>query len=380
MKKILIATDGFLPRWDGISSFLNELIPRLDHDYKITVIAPNMGELVSKYKANIIRFNTLKIRLADNYYLAILNPKIISEEVKKADIVWVQCLGTIGMAGILAAKRYNKPVIMYNHMIEWEVFPNSQGIDLFKIPINMIVKFFGKLFYNMCNLLIVPSSEHAELLSHLRVKAEKRVVHLGVDVNLYKPAKDKEKAKTDIGIDPRKLVIGYGGRVSLEKDLKTLYRAFIRISKTYDNCVLLIAGGGRPELEKMFRGKENVILTGVKDNLAPYYQAMDIYVLPSIVETTSLTTMEAMSCSVAVIATPVGFIREYIEDGINGLIFPKKNSYTLYTKIKYLIDNPKDRENMGKKARETIVENYTWDKTSAGIKQILESLMPINNR
>ena len=130
----------------------------------------------------------------------------------------------------------------------------------------------------------------------------------------------------------------------------------------------------------MFRGKENVILTGVKDNLAPYYQAMDIYVLPSIVETTSLTTMEAMSCSVAVIATPVGFIREYIEDGINGLIFPKKNSYTLYTKIKYLIDNPKDRENMGKKARETIVENYTWDKTSAGIKQILESLMPINNR
>ena len=84
---------------------------------------------------------------------------------------------------------------------------------------------------------------------------------------MYKPAKNKEIAKTEIGIDPRKVVIGYGGRVSLEKDLKTLYRAFIRITKTFDNCVLLIAGGGRPELERMFRGKENVILTMPREKI-----------------------------------------------------------------------------------------------------------------
>jgi len=48
MKKLLIATDGFLPRWDGISSFLNELIPRIEDDYQLTVIAPDLGELAPK--------------------------------------------------------------------------------------------------------------------------------------------------------------------------------------------------------------------------------------------------------------------------------------------------------------------------------------------
>jgi len=317
----------------------------------------------------------LKVRLADNYYSAIVDYRTVSKEVQKADLVWVQCIGPIGIAGIIAGKRHRKPVIMYNHMLEWEVFPNSQGIDFIKLPINIITKAIAIWLYNMCTIIIVPSSDHAELLSLLRINSEKRVVHLGVDINLYKPPQSKEKAKEDIGIDPRKFVVGYGGRVSLEKDLKTLHRAFIRLTKKYDNCILLIAGGGRPEIERLFRGKENIIITGPKDNLVPYYQAMDVYVLPSLIETTSLTTMEAMACEVPVIVTPVGFIREYINDGANGLIFPKKNSYALYTKIVYLMENEAARERMGKKARETIVKNYTWEKTSEGIRKVLDSVM-----
>jgi hypothetical protein len=42
-KKLLIATDNFLPRWDGIARFLSEIIPRLAAHYEITVIAPDCG-------------------------------------------------------------------------------------------------------------------------------------------------------------------------------------------------------------------------------------------------------------------------------------------------------------------------------------------------
>src|SRR3989338_9882834 len=45
-KKLLIATDSFLPRWDGITRFLTEIIPRLKDNYEITVIAPEFpGEI-----------------------------------------------------------------------------------------------------------------------------------------------------------------------------------------------------------------------------------------------------------------------------------------------------------------------------------------------
>ena len=155
-----------------------------------------------------------------------------------------------------------------------------------------------------------------------------------------------------------------------------MYRAFVRLAKKHDDVILLVVGGGNPELENLFTGKENVNYIGPKDNLAPYYQAMDVYVLPSLTETTSLTTMEAMSCGCAVVVTPVGFIKEYINDGTNGLLFPKKNSYVLYSKLEYLKQNNEAKETLGRNARETIVNEYSWKKTTKNITQVIDELMP----
>jgi len=47
--------------------------------------------------------------------------------------------------------------------------------------------------------------------------------------------------------------------------------------------------------------------------------------LPSLTETSSISTLEAMSCGLPVIATPVGSIPDYIYNRKNGLIFEKKD-------------------------------------------------------
>ena len=57
--RLLIATDGLLPRWDGISSFMNEIVPLIEHDFKLTIFGPNLGEFKSKYHAKLIRFPIL---------------------------------------------------------------------------------------------------------------------------------------------------------------------------------------------------------------------------------------------------------------------------------------------------------------------------------
>ncbi|NTV23570.1 MAG: glycosyltransferase family 4 protein [Nanoarchaeota archaeon] len=375
MRKMLIATDGFLPRWDGIASFLNQVIPRLEDEFELSIIAPNLGEMTTKYKAEITRFNTARIRLADNYYASLPNPFVMAKKIASTDIVWVQCLGPIGVFGIILSKLKRKKVVLYLHMIEWEVFPQSQGIDLLKVPLNTLTKALSIMLYRMCDLIIVPSSEHVELMNMAHVRCDKRIVHLGVDAEKYKPSHSKEASKRNLGINPGSFVIGYAGRVSLEKDLKTLYRAYLRVCKKHKDTVLLIAGGGRPELEKMFANKPNIILTGLKDNLAPFYQAMDAYVLPSLTETTSLTTMEAMATGVAVVATPVGFVKEYINEGTNGLLFPKKNSFALYQQLEFLIENPEARVKLGENARKTILENYTWDKTADKLRYIFSSVL-----
>jgi L-malate glycosyltransferase len=98
---------------------------------------------------------------------------------------------------------------------------------------------------------------------------------------------------------------------------------------------------------------------------------MDIFVMPSLTETTSLATLEAMSCGLPVIATKVGFIKNYLVKDHNGLFFPRNKSTVLALKLQKLIDNKELREKLGKNARKTIAYSFSWERSINKIKRIL---------
>ena len=158
-------------------------------------------------------------------------------------------------------------------------------------------------------------------------------------------------------------------RLSPEKDVKTLLRGFLRTKGT----TLLVVGAGATDIENSLK-RRNVIMVGAQDNVVPYLQAMDIYVMPSLTETTCLSVLEAMSCGLPVISTPVGYVRDYIENGKNGYIFPKGDSYSLALAINKLAVDSILRERIGITARTSVQTRFTWDKTRTRIKEIFEGL------
>ena len=162
---------------------------------------------------------------------------------------------------------------------------------------------------------------------------------------------------------------GFCGRIGREKDLPTLVKAFKKARHHQKNLLLLIVGTG---IEEEVGKDIHIIVTGSVNNVVPYLQAMDIFVLPSLTETSSLATMEAMSVGLPIVATPVGNIREYIEDGKNGLIFPRGDARSLYEKLEILLADEKLRANLGREARRTIKTKYQWVITAKKIRLILE--------
>lgn len=368
-KKILIATDQFLPKIDGVTMFLSEIIPRLSEKYDITVIGPDYGDIEID-KVRIIKFPLLKIKFGD-FYPTKFSLKTIKEEVKKADIIFLQSLGPIGGFAVLYAKRFSKPVIAYMHIIEWELFSNS--IKRFKLPTKLLSRYFARFFYNKCSVLLCPFLEFKEILRRGGIrKPETVVVELGVNTKKFIPVEDKRAAKEKIGLNPDNLVIGYVGRIAREKDLITLLDAFNKLQASWQNITLLIVGGGVKEVEDQFKEARNVSFVGFKKNVVPYMQAMDIFVLPSLTETTSLVTIEAMSCGLPVVVTPVGFVKRYIKERENGLFFPKKNSTVLKLKLDWLLKNPVLRYRLGKRGRKVVEESFTWDKTVKAIEIVME--------
>lgn len=371
--KIVIPTDSYLPRWDGIARVMSEIIPLMSKKHEIEIIVPDL-EKIPKYKnVKVHRIPFSKIRLGD-FLITKFKYKKIKSILRKSDVVFTQTTAPIGFCAIMAAKSLGKPSVAFIHNIESELFLKALPHSSLKKLFYPLVKMLFRFLYNKCDLLLVPSDGTADTLSWQRIKTEKKIIHLGVDTKKF-IANKKEEAKKLIGVDSSDIIIGYHGRLGREKDLKTLLRAFNRLRVEDKNVKLMIIGEGIKKIEELFKNKPNIIFTGTQDNIVPYVQAMDIYVLPSLTETTSLTTLEAMACQVPVIVTKVGYLGDYIKNKENGLFFEKQNAYDLKKKIEFLIKNPAERIRLGKNGRKTVEEDFDWNVTANNMIKAIEDLV-----
>lgn len=133
---------------------------------------------------------------------------------------------------------------------------------------------------------------------------------------------------------------------------------------------MVIVGEGNKQQEAELKG-EGIERFGRSDNVSKFLQAMDAYVLPSLTETSSLSTMEAMSTGLAVVATKVGHVQHYIEEGHSGYFFEKKDVRMLSARLEYLLHHAQKRRDVGKAARKMIRDNYNWSTASRKIISLL---------
>ena len=367
-QKLLIATDSFLPRWDGSVRFLLDIIPCLVNQFDITVLCPKFhGEVKLNANLKIVRLPIKKLN-REGYSKVSLKP--INDLINNSDIVFVNSLGPIGKNCVNIAYKVRKPVISYVHHIYWELLSQNRSLEPI---IKKSVLLATKNLYKKCSLLIVPSIHTANLLENELIKTPKVIVNAGINTGKFLPVANKENAKEFIGVEKTRKVLGFVGRLSKEKDLMTLYEAFKRLEIRYNNLFLLIIGKGNKRLEKLFKKEDNIRLIKSTNNIVPYLRAMDIFVMPSLAETSSIATIEAMACGLPVVVTETGDLKRYIKDKENGVFFSKKNSLLLSLKLEWLLREDFVRQSLGLNARETVENVFRLELTRKKIKRIFES-------
>ncbi len=366
-KTILIATDNYKPRIDGISRFLQMFLPHLK-SYKIIIVAPRFkGHFKEDPNYEVHRVPIRKFIFGD--YPLPKKPKNIKSIVKKADLVFVQSIGPVGATVINEAYKQEKKIISFVHSVEWVLVEKSMArLNLTRSILSVITKTYAKNIYNKCTAIVVPSSNVGEIFSLQGIKRPKFVVHLGIDSKHFSAA-NKANAKKAINIEEDDFVVGYVGRIAREKSLLTLLQAFKKIDAKRKK--LLIVGEGIPSLHKKL-DQDKVIITGKTPDVVKYLNAMDAFVMPSLTETTCLAALEAMSCEVPVISTKVGSIQSYLTHNKNGLFFQKKNDTVLGIRLNYIRNNPLQAKNLAKNARKTVVQDYNWENTQKKLLKIIE--------
>ncbi len=379
MKKLLIVADTYYPKVDGTLKFMEEFIKRTHQDFAISLLVPEFIGYKNAFDDQVVKTTFLKvsskISLSDypSMKMSLNNLKKIKQAITENDYIFIQGPALISFAAIRYANKMNKKIFFFPHVLSWELIEKFTPARINKI-FHSLSKKVSIRYLNRCSAIFVPYSRLREQLEDAGVKKPMYVTQLGVDIEKFKPTKNINEAKQKLHIPPLRKVIGYVGRVSKEKNVGTLIKAFKRLNNQ-DNLHLLIVGDGQESQKKIINSTRNKTITGFVNNVEDYLQAMDIFVMPSLTETTSLATLEAMSCGLSVIASRVGFIKEYVKKGENGLFFPRNSVTMLTLKLEKLLKDDELRKRLGEQARKTIVNSFSWDKSINRIKHLINEQM-----
>ena len=365
--KLLLVADTYYPKVDGILRFMEEFIKRSRKDFEITLLVPNYSQRRIKDIQTVFFEVSRYLRLSGYSSIKLLslgNFQKMKEAIKAADLVFVQGPSLASYLAIYLARHYKKKTAAYVHVVSWDLFEK-----FFPRSISMVIRRMFIKAYNKCKLIVIPYRELEEVMQAAGVKTEMQVARLGIDINRFIPAKNKQESKIKMKLPADHIIIGYVGRISREKNTQVLLDAFNKLDQR--KFYLLIVGDGQPDIIEKFKQNRNCHITGFVYNVEDYLQATDIFVLPSTVETTSLATLEAMSCGLPVVVTKVGFMKEYISKNHNGLFFPRENPTLLALKLEKLSCNAELRKRLGDNARKTIAYSFSWERSVNKIKKIL---------
>jgi len=198
-------------------------------------------------------------------------------------------------------------------------------------------------------------------------EAKIRVVPNGVDPDKFKPSSDSETMKRKLGIGNKPMVL-FVGRLIPRKGLMFLVEAAKRIVNEYTDTIFAIVGNGplrnklTSQLDKAELSKSFLFLGDVKDSILPaVYNCADVFAFPSIQEGQGIALLEAQASAKPVVAFNVGGVNEAVANGNSGSLVERGNTDELAEAILKILSNPRLRERMGKKGREFVLQNFTWD-------------------
>lgn len=120
-----------------------------------------------------------------------------------------------------------------------------------------------------------------------------------------------------------------------------------------------------------------VYFAGMLDDrgMAQYLNATDIYMTTSLSDGTSACMLEAMACGLPVIVSDAPAYFEWVEDGINGYIVPRRNSTVLAERLIALLQDPVQCRKMGQRNLQIARERADWERNSDVFEGIYEGLM-----
>ena len=231
-------------------------------------------------------------------------------------------------------------------------------------------------FRQQVDAFITISQEIDEELAAVGVPQGKRpFIPNGVDMTRFNPvdAATKQALRTQLGL-PDGLTAVFTGRLAAEKRVDQLIALWPEVRAAQPQANLLLVGTGEEEDKLKAAAGEGVHFAGRTEDVTPYLQAADLFILPSATEGLSNALLEALAVGLPAIATNVGGAPDVIQHDHSGWLIPPDQPETLRQAILTLLADENRRAKLGQNGRLTIQQNYALSHTADRLFALYQQL------
>ena len=264
------------------------------------------------------------------------------------------------------------------HTFTGQVWVTQKGM------LKLLLKLIDRITAKLATVVIVDSSSQRNFLIDNHVVTEGKSLVLGdgsisgVDVDRFcmKPSVRK-MIRADLDVDDSTIIFLYIGRLKKDKGVFELARAFTNISKERNDLELWFVGPDEENIQDDLKSITldcNSTALFVPYTTAPedYFNASDIYCLPSFREGFGSTIIEAAACGIPAIGSNIYGITDAIIDGETGVLVEKGNVDALASAMLSLANDPSIRKKMGESAKQRVLEKFHQQRLSDELMMVIK--------
>ncbi|MEC9489299.1 MAG: glycosyltransferase family 4 protein [Halanaerobium sp.] len=346
----------------GTETHVIELIKGLGKEYQTALFAPP-GSRLTEFKELAIRFIPFT-SLDKNPFRGLREfHKKLHDIAKDVDLIHVHAAHELVLFTRLFLGRSDIPIFFTVHGYE----------KPFDYRLSSI---FSNLFAD--EVIVVSAHEYRKMLNNGMKRRKLNLIYNGISLPERYSTDNLPSPMVELA-GPGKKVIGTVARLDKNKGIHILLEAFHLLAEQGTH-LLIIGEGELEEKLKQMAGKlriaDRIKFAGFVANTHDYYEAMDVFVLPTIgVEASGLAVMEAMAHGLPVISTEVGGIPELVRDGETGLLVPPGDAAALKGALERLVGDAGLAERLGKAGRQRYEQEFSAEVMVERVRELYEGYL-----
>ena len=212
----------------------------------------------------------------------------------------------------------------------------------------------GSIYFVACSRWLESEAKRSALLKGQKITS----IPNPIDTRVYKRG-NKEEARKRLGLPlDKKLILFASQRVTnANKGMDYLIEACQQLQLA-DAAVVILGGHAEEVVSQLSLEAYPLGYVNEEQRIVDVYQAVDVFVLPSLSENLPNTIMEAMACGVPCVGFKIGGIPEEIDHRHNGYVAEYRNAADLAQGIRWILSEA-DYDNLSQSAVQKVMQNYS---------------------